>query len=199
VVIKSGASATTATVETGGNVRTVAGSSARPTFTASMGPVATTAIYSMQIESSAGTGFKLTNVCVAYALGATAAGTIVTTTINRRTTASSGGTLITNENNATPSVAKHDHASTNYTGAVRLTPTLGTAGALLDTWSFPQTVVAATTGITQPVVICKEYGNDGEQPIIVQAGTANGVSIAVSAGGAGSLAVGAIVATFIQE
>lgn len=200
VVIKSGSSSDTATVDTNGNLQVIQGQSPRPTYTATATALTTTAIYSMQIESAADVGFKLTRLCVAYALGATAAGTVVTTTVNRRTTASSGGTLLTNENTATPSISKHGYGDANYSGAVRLTPTtLGTIGALLDSWSFPQTVVAGTTGITPISMVCKDYDTESREPIIIQAGTANGLSVAVSAGGAGSLAVGGITATFIQE
>lgn len=199
VVIKSGAGTETLTIDANNNAQVIQGASTRKTYTATATALTTTAIYSMQIEAAADVGFRLTKLCVQYALGATAAGTVITTTVNRRTTASSGGTLLTNENTATPSVAKHDYSDANYSGAVRLTPTLGTIGALLDSWSFPQTVVAGTTGITPISMVCKDYDIESRKPITVQAGTANGLSIAVSAGGAGSLAVGGITATFIQE
>lgn len=56
-------------------------------------------------------------------------------------------------------------------------------------------------GITQPVVICRQYGSaqGGGQAIVVPSGVTNGVSVLVSAGGAGSLAVGSIRMTFIAE
>ena len=199
VVIKSGAGSNTATVDSNGNLYTIQGPSARATYTATASALTTTAVYSMQIESAADVGFKLMKLCVTYSLGATAAGTVITTTVNRRTTAGSGGTTLTNEATATPSISKHDYAGANYTGTVRLTPTLGTIGALLDSWSFPQTVVAGTTGITPISMVCRDYDIESREPITVQAGTGNGLSIAVSAGGAGSLAVGGITATFIQE
>lgn len=46
---------------------------------------------------------------------------------------------------------------------------------------------------------CKKYGQNGEQMPYVASGTANGVTIAVTAAGAGGLASGAIAVTFIAE
>lgn len=201
ITLKSGASTDTATVDTNKNLRIVSGSSTRPTYTATVAGATTTAAYDLQVESSAGTGFKVTKVCVTYSLGATAAGTVITTTVSRRTTASSGGTALTNEGTGTTAVSKHDPNAAAFPGLAKgLAATLGTAGATLDQWQFPQTVVAGTTGITPISMVCKDYGLNGStQEIINPAGVANGIAVNVSAGGAGSLAVGAIAMTFVYE
>lgn len=200
VEIDSGASSDLLTVTANKAALVAHAPSTRTTYTATVAGATTTAAYNLQVESSAGTGFKVSRICVTYALGATAAGTIITTTVSRRTTASSAGTALANEGTGTTSVSKHDPAAGSFGGLARgLAATLGTAGATLDQWQFPQTVVAGTTGITQPVYICKDYAANGEQAIVNAAGVTNGISVLVSAGGAGSLAVGAISMTFISE
>lgn len=199
--IKSGADSNLATVDSAKSLRVVDGVSPRPFYVASVSGATTTAAYNLQIESSASLGLKVYRVCVTYSLGATAAGTVITTTVSRRTTASSGGTALTNEGTGATAVSKTDFSQANFSGLARgLAATLGTAGATLDQWQFPQTVVAGTTGITPISMVCREYGmSGGTQPIIVQAGTANGLAVNVSAGGAGSLAVGSISIYFVQE
>jgi len=126
----------------------------------------------------------------------------VTTTVNRRTTASSGGTVITNNGTGTSGVADMSGAAVAYGGVARLTGTLGTVGATLDGWAFRQSVLGATTGIEGAQTMqCREYGSAASagQAITVPAGTSNGVSVLVSAGGAGSVAVGSILITIIAE
>lgn len=202
IPLKSGSTSDLADVNTKKSLIVNSGQSVRPTYIATVAGATTTAAYNLQVESSAGTGFKVTRICVTYALGATAAGTIITTTVRRNTTASSGGTALTNEGTGTTAVTKLDSVSAlPYPGLARgLAATLGTAGATLDQWQFPQTVVAGTTGITQPAVICRDYGLDnGSQPIVNAAGVTNGISVNVSAGGAGSLAVGSISMVIVYE
>lgn len=202
IPLKSGATSDLATVDTSKNLRVAPGPSTRPTFNAIVAGATTTAAYNLQVESAAGQGFKVIEICVTYALGATAAGTVITTTVSRRTTASSGGTALTNNGTGTTAVTDLSGGAVAYGGLARgLAATLGTAGATLDQWQFPQTVVAGTTGITQPAVICRQYGSaqGGGQAITVPSGVTNGVSVLVSAGGAGSLAVGSIRMTFIAE
>lgn len=201
IPLKSGADSNLATVDSLKNLRVIHGVSPRPWYIATVTGATTTAAYNLQVEASASLGLKIYRVCVTYSLGATAAGTVITTTVSRRTTASSGGTALTNEGTGTTAVTKLDYSQANFSGLARgLAATLGTAGATLDQWAFPQTVVAATTGITPISLICREYGmSGGSQPIIVQAGTANAVAVNVSAGGAGSLAVGSISILFVQE
>ena len=56
-----------------------------------------------------------------------------------------------------------------------MTPTLGTAGAVLDGWG--QTVGEIGAGVADPGgpnVFCKNYGDESEKAIAVTAGTANG-------------------------
>lgn len=202
IPLKSGATSDLATVDTNKNLRVVSGASTRQTFNATVAGATTTAAYNLQVESAAGQGFKVIEVCVTYALGATAAGTVITTTVSRRTTASSGGTALTNNGTGTTAVTDLSGGGVAYGGLARgLAATLGTAGAVVDQWQFPQTVVAGTTGITPYTEVCRQYGSaqGGGQAIIVPAGTTNGLAVNVSAGGAGSLAVGSIRMTFIAE
>ena len=201
VPIKSGASSDVASVNTNKALLVSLAPGTRATYIATVAGATTTAAYNLEVEAPAGTGFKVSRICVSYALGATAAGTIITTTVRRNTAAGSGGTTCTAEGTGVTAISKLDPAAGSFAGACRgLASTLGTSGATIDQWQFPQTVVAATTGITQPAVICRDYGlQSGDQSIIVAAGTSNGVSVNVSAGGAGSLAVGAISMWIIAE
>lgn len=201
VPIKGGGTSNLAAVNSAGALQVTDGQSTRATYIATVAGATTTAAYNLQLESASGVGFKVIKICVTYSLGATAAGTVVTTTVSRRTTASTGGTALTNEGTGTTAVSKLDPTSTNYTGLARgLAATLGTAGATIDQWQFAQTVVAGTTGITPISMVCKPYGDGtGEQPITAAAGTTNGIAVNVSAGGAGSLTVGSISMLFVQE
>jgi hypothetical protein len=201
VPIKSGADSNLATVNSAKALLTVDGASTRPTYIATVAGATTTAAYNLQVESSASLGFKAIKICVTYSHGATAAGTVITTTVSRRTTASSAGTALTNNGTGTTAVTQLDPTAGAYGGLARgLAATLGTAGATVDQWQFPQTVVAGTTGITPISMVCKNYGDGtGEQPIIVAAGVTNGLAVNVSAGGAGSLAVGSISMLFVAE
>lgn len=194
VQIKSGAGTDTLTVNTNKAALITEGVSTRPTYTATVSGATTTAAYNLQVESAAGLGFKVTRVCVGYS-GATAGGTVITTTISRRTTASSVGTALTNEGTGTTSISKHDPADATFTGLARgLAATLGTAGATIDQWSFVQPLVA--TNIEQ---VCKDYGIDGKKTIVNAVGVTNGIAVQVSAGGAGSVAAGSISMTLIAE
>jgi hypothetical protein len=204
IVIKSGADSNLATVDANKNIRTTEGPSTRQTFVATISGATTTAAYNLQVESAAGQGFKVIEICVGYSQGATAAGTIVTTTVSRRTTASSGGTSLTNNGTGTTSVSDLSGASVAYGGLAKgMAATLGTVGATMDQWAFRQSVLGATTGIegVGDVGICRQYGSaqGGGQAIIVPSGVTNGLSVQVSAGGAGSVAIGWIRMTFIAE
>jgi hypothetical protein len=198
--IKSGASTDTLTVNTQKAALVVPGISTRPTYTASAGGLATTALYNLSIESSAGTGFKLAQWCVGVS-NATAAA-LVTVTVQRRTTASSAGTLCTAEGTAASCpISKHDPADGNYGGVARVTSTLGTAGAILDQQGFTVGEIGAGTADTPgQAPFCKTYyGQNGIKMPTVLSGTGNGISINVSAPGAGGLASGSISATIIAE
>jgi hypothetical protein len=204
VPIKSGTSSDLVFVDTGKNIRTASGASVRQTFNATISGATTTAAYNLQIEAPAANGIKIIEICVGYAQGATAAGTIVTTTVSRRTTASSGGTALTNNGTGTTAVTDLSTGSVSYGGLARgMAATLGAAGATLDQWAFRQSVLGATTGIegVQDALVCRQYGSaqGGGQSINVAAGTSNGIAVQVSAGGAGSVAVGSIRITFISE
>ena len=204
ITLKSGAGTDIATVDGNKNLRVTAGASTRSTFSATISGATTTAAYNLQVESPAATGIKVIEICVGYAQGATAAVTIVTTTVSRRTTASSGGTALTNNGTGTTAVTDLSTGSVAYGGLARgMAATLGTAGAVIDQWSFRQSVLGATTGIegVSDTRYCKQYGSaqGGGKAIEVAAGAANGVAVQVSAGGAGSVAVGSIQITFVNE
>lgn len=198
VQIKSGASTDTLTVNANKAATTILGSSTRATYRCTATGLATTAAYNMSIESAAGTGFKLVRWCVGIS-NATAAAA-VTVNVNRRSTASSAGTAATSEGTGSPSISKMDPADGNYGGVCRITATLGTIGALLDGQSFQVGELGAgTADPTATDEFCKEYGKLGDKMPIVAAGTANGLSITVTAPGAGGLASGSITATIIAE
>lgn len=204
LTIKSGASTDTVTIDTNKNLRTASGASTRSTFSATISGATTTAAYNLQVESPAATGIKIIEVCVGYSQGATAAGTLVTTTVSRRTTASSGGTALTNNGTGTTAVTDMSSGAVAYGGLSRgMAATLGTVGATIDQWAFRQSVLGATTGMegVADVLVCRQYGSaqGGGKAIEVAAGATNGVSVLVSAGGAGSVAVGSIRITFINE
>lgn len=198
VQVKSGASTDTLTVNTNKAALVSIGIPTRVTYYASAQGLTTTSAYSMAIEAAAGTGFKLVGWCVGVS-NATAAA-LVTVTVQRRTTASSGGTQATAEGTSSPAVSKADPADASFGGVVRITGTLGSAGAVLDGQGFTIGEIAAgTADVPSPVGFCRTYGLSGEKLPAVSAGTANGISIFVSAPGSGALASGSISATFIQE
>lgn len=203
-IIQSGATTDLATVDTNKNLRVTMGASTRATYSATISGATTTAAYNLQVESAAGQGFKVLEICVGYSQGATAAGTLVTTTVSRRTSASSGGTALTNNGTGTTSVTDLGSTAASYGGLARgMAATLGTVGATIDQWAFRQSVLGATTGMegVADVVKCNQYGSalGGAKAIEVAAGATNGVSVLVSAGGAGSVAVGSIRMTFVAE
>lgn len=204
ITFKSGATSDLATVDTNKNVRISTGASTRQTFVATISGATTTAAYNLQVESPAATGIKILEICVTYSVGATAAGTIVTTTVSRRTTASSGGTALTNNGTGTTAVTDLSGNSVAYGGLARgMAATLGTAGAVIDQWSFRQSVLPATTAVEPPDGrVCQQYGSaagGGMMAIQVPAGVTNGIAVQVSAGGAGSVASGSIRITFVNE
>lgn len=84
-------------------------------------------------------------------------------------------------------------------GRCAQTPTLGTAGAVLDGWGWTVPELGAGAADTAgPAVLCKEYGDTGgDQMFTVASGTANGISVSVGSAGAGGLAAGSISVTFI--
>lgn len=196
VPVKSGATSDLWTINTNKAGYVVPGISSKATYHVAASGQATTAAYIVSIESASGVGFRLTEVCVSSSPAT--AGAAVTVTIQRRTTASSGGTALTNEGTGATTVAKHDPSDANYSGVARLGGTPGTAGAVVDQWSFVVPEVG-TVDSALPAMPCRRYGENGGKPIIVQNGTANGLSINVSAAGAGGLSGGSISAEIIQE
>lgn len=166
------------------------------TYIASVSGQATTAAYLLSIEAPAGSGFRLQSYCVTSSAATAAAA--VTITVRRTTTASSGGTALTNEGTGTTAVSKVPGLSqvASFPGIARLNGTPGTAGAVIDQQSIQVPVI--TAGESDPY--CFIYGvNLGQMPMpSVPAGTANGISINVSAAGAGGLASGNIRAVILM-
>lgn len=194
--LKSGASSDLATINTAKSLYIVRGASTLATYTCTMTGLTSTALYSLQLDAEAARGFKVQKICVSANSPATAAAA-VTVTVNRRSTASTGGTAATQEGTASPSVSKFDPADGNWTGRCAQTPTLGTIGPLLDGWS--QTVGELGAGAADPgsgVPFCKQYGDESEKAPVVAAGTTNGLSVSVTAPGAGALAGGSISIIF---
>jgi hypothetical protein len=177
------------------------GASARPTYTVSLSGQATTAAIVVSIEASAGTGFKLAGFCwdVSNATAAAAA----TISVQRRTTVSTAGTACTNEGTtiggAGCAVTKMDPADASFGGIARNGGTPGTAGAVIDQIGHQVGIVATGAGGTPPQ--CQFYGGAGSawKMPTVQAGVTNGLTINLSAAGAGGLASGSISAYIIAE
>jgi hypothetical protein len=197
--IKSGSSSSLATVNTNGALLVIdASSSASASYTCAATGLVTTALYSMQLAAEVSRGLKVKRICVGVS-NATAAA-LVTVTIQRRTTASTGGTAATAEGTASPAVSKRDPADANFGGVCAVTPTLGTAGAALDGFGFTVGEIGAGAADSAgPGVYCKEYGERGMKPFVVLAGVANGLSVSVTAPGAGGLAAGSISIDFVAE
>lgn len=196
IPLKSGAGSDLATVNSAKSLYVVRGASTVATYSCTMTALVSTALYSMQLDAEAGRGFKVQKICVSANSPATAAAA-VTVTVNRRSTASTGGTAATQEGTASPSVSKFDPADGNWTGRCAQTPTLGTIGPLLDGWS--QTVGELGAGAADPssgTPFCKTYGDESEKAPTVVSGTTNGLSVSVTAPGAGALAAGSIAIIF---
>lgn len=196
IPLKSGAGSDLATVNSAKSLYVVHGASTLATYSCTMTALVSTALYSMQLDAEAGRGFKVQKICVSANSPATAAAA-VTVTVNRRSTASTGGTAATQEGTASPSVSKFDPADGNWTGRCAQTPTLGTIGPLLDGWS--QTVGEIGAGAADPssgTPFCKTYGDKSEKAPSVVSGTTNGISVSVTASGAGALAAGSITVIF---
>jgi hypothetical protein len=179
-------------------LETTQGIPTRVTYIASSGALSCNAANGIAIESAAGTGFKLVSWC-ANTSEATA-GTGINVVVRRATAASSGGTTLTAEGTGTSAISKMDPGAANYGGVARggaLTP--GTAGATLDQISFITGEIGTGAETTPSYSFCKYYGVAGEQMPTVSAGTANGLSIMLSATGAGGLSFCSVSATIIAE
>jgi hypothetical protein len=196
--VKSGATSDLATIDTNKNVRVAGGASTRVTYIASSGALSCNAANGIAIESSAGTGFKLVSWC-ANTSEATA-GTGINVVVRRATAASSGGTTLTAEGTGTSAISKMDPAAGNFGGVARGgAPTPGTAGATLDQVSFITGEIGTGAETTPSYTFCRYYGLAGEQLPTVAAGTANGLSVMLSASGAGGLSFCSVSATIIAE
>lgn len=162
-------------------------------YIASVSGQATTAAIIVSVEASASRRLRVTSIC-ANTSAATAAAA-VTVTIQRRTTAaSSGGTALTAEGTGATAVTKLNPNTENFPGVARLGGTPGTAGAVLDQWGLTVPEIGAGTadpGWTTP--LCRPYN------IVVPSGVTNGISVNISAAGAGGLASGAISVTVVAE
>lgn len=197
VPIKSGSSASLAVVDASGNLRTNEGISTRPTYIASTGAVATTAAYSLQVEAGASQGFRVPQICVSIS-NATAAAA-VNVVVRRTTAASTGGTALTSEGTGTTAISKMDPADGSFAGVARSGGTT-TNGATLDQFGFMVGELGAGTADAPSTgTFCRVYGLNGEKLPTIVAGTANGISVNVSAPGAGGLAMGAVSAVVIAD
>jgi len=199
IPLKSGASSDLATVNSNKSLLVVRGKSAAATYQCSATGLVTTAVYSMQLDAEAGRGLRIQKICVGTSPATAAA--LQTVTIQRRTTASTGGTAATAEGTASPAVSKLDATeASNYSGRCAQTPTLGTAGAVIDGWGWVVGEIGAGTADgSGPSMYCKTYGDEAEKAPTVVAGTANGISVSVTASGAGGLAAGSISIMFVAE
>lgn len=198
VVVKGGGTTNQAKVNTSGSLQVNEGPSLRPTYIASSSALVTTAAFNVSVEAGASVGFKVSQVCVGVS-NATAAAA-VTVAMNRRSTASSGGTALTVEGTGADSISKMDPSDGNWPGAGRRTATLGTIGPTLDQWGFMVGELGAGTADSAgPAISCRIYGRNGEKLPTVVAGTTNGLSVTVTAPGAGGLASGSISLVLIAE
>lgn len=162
-----------------------------PTGASYITRVAEAGLSSETAMGALGTGVSTSN--------ATAAA-LQTVTIRRTTAAGSGGTTLAQEGTGTVGVSQMVPGTGNWTGRSVHTGTAGTAGALLDSWGWTVGEIGAgAADVPGQQMQCKKYGQNGEQMPYVASGTANGVTIAVTAAGAGGLASGAIAVTFIAE
>lgn len=196
--IKSGADSNLATVDSNKNLRVAFGASTRATYIASIGALSCNAANGIAIESSAGTGFKLVGWCAN--VSAATAGAGINVVVRRSTAVSSGGSTLTAEGTGTTSISKMDPGDSNFGGVARggaLTP--GTAGATLDQIGFNTGELGTGTETQPSYTFCRLYGQAGEKLPTVSAGTTNGLSIMLSATGAGGLSTCAVSATIIVE
>lgn len=168
----------------------------RPTYIAAVAGQATTAASTLSLEASATKGFRVVKVCVTSS--AATAGAAVTVTIQRRTTASTGGTALTADGTGTTTVSRTDLTDATFPGIARLNGTPGTAGAVVDQFSFVVPEVG-TVDAQSPPPQCVVYTDGGTKPPRVPAGVANGLSINVSSAGAGGLAGGSIRAFIVFD
>lgn len=112
-----------------------------------------TAVESLiNLESSAGKGFRITKLCIQPGSQTTAAYNLWQ--LIRTTTASSGGTLISNEaTSGAASISKLYTADADFDGIGRIGGTEGTSGAIIDQDSiFVGTATTANAG-----TVCREY------------------------------------------
>lgn len=188
-------------VDANNNLRVSQGPSTRATYTVSMGAQATTAAMTLSIEAgaAAGQGLRLAGFCISTSVATAAAK--VDVVIQRRTTASSVGTACVAEGTAVGvcNVSKHDPAGANFPGIARNGGTPGTAGAVL--WQTGFTVGELGAGAADPngqPTFCYEFPLGSQAPSVA-VGIANGLTINVSAAGAGGLASGAINAIVVVE
>lgn len=183
-------------VGTDGSALVRYGKTTRAVHVASASALTTTTTYSLQVNAGVSLGYKLLGWCVGYT-GTTAAA-VGLISVNRRSTASSGGTALTVEGTGATAISKMDPGASNFSGAGAATPTLGTLGATLDQQGFTWPFLA--TGNTTPPPICRWYSEaTGMLPPVVAAGTANGISIVVTGGGAGGIADGSITMFIAEE
>lgn len=111
-----------------------------------------TAVESLiNLESSAGKGFRITKLCIQPGSQTTAAYNLWQ--LIRTTTASSGGTLISNEaTSGSASISKLYASDADFDGIGRIGGTEGTSGAIIDQGS-----IFVGTATTANMATCIEY------------------------------------------
>lgn len=199
-VIQSGDSTDLAKVDSSKNLRVAYGPSTRPTYVASVGAQACTAVRRLSIEAgaSAGQGFKLQSWCVT--ISPATANAAVTVTVRRTvTTASSAGTQLTAEGTGATAISKMDPADGNFPGIARMDGTAGGAGATLDQMGIVTAELGAGAADPGNTLYCKDYSaGEGKAPTVLN-GVTNGISIDYTSPGAGALAACSITARVIVE
>lgn len=170
------------------------GQSGRPTYVASIANIGGGSNRVVTVHAEANLGIKVIRVC--FGSVSPTAGVATHAILQRRTAAGSGGTLATDSAAlGALSIARLNTASPVFGGVVRLDGTPGTAGTIVDQWSALTPSTPATIGWPY----CHDYGQNGEQVPTVPAGVANGISLEVTAAGAGGLINESIKIVFIAE
>lgn len=198
IPLKDGSSSTLWSINANKAGEVVLGKSTKATYICSASALTATSAYTLALESDSTHTTRILGWCVGVPNATAATG--VTVTLQRRTTASSAGTAATAEGTSSPAVSKLDEADGNFAGVCRQTGTLGTAGAVLDQHSVQVGELGAGAADPPSIAqICRQYGFLGEKPVVIAAGTSNGVSLSVSAPGSGAVSAGSISILFTVE
>lgn len=143
-------------------------------------------------------GLTVSRICVGTSVAT--ANAAQTVTVQRRLSRSSGGTALVHEGTGTDII--HFNGGFDFPDVVgRVGGTPGTAGPIIDQWSWTTGELGA--GAADPrgqQFSCRTYGAGRlslDRPIVLQ-GSSTGLTVNVSAAGAGGLASGAISIDFCR-